>query len=332
MSEEKQEVTQDTQEELFEIEVIDDTPEEDQPFVANKSSDNAEEDDEIKGLGKRAQDRIGQLKREFHDKRREAEAAQRMQQEAINVAQTIRQENEQLKALLKNGNTALFDVTKAKNDSDLAAAQSRLTAAYDEGNAEEIVSAQTALNELMFDGRKLQEAISQRNVVAEQPAPQVAPVQQQQQPEITLTEKDADWIRRNPWFQKDQKLTAYAMGLHYELTQQKGIHPNGTEYYRMIDEEMRKHFPIDEINQNYQNGNGEDFVSSDVRESSDADNISVDVESEEAMAPVVAPATRSSNKKPTRARLTKTQVDLAKKLGLTNEQYAKQLIKEQANG
>lgn len=103
MSEEKQEVTQDTQEELFEIEVIDDTPEEDQPFVANKSSDNAEEDDEIKGLGKRAQDRIGQLKREFHDKRREAEAAQRMQQEAINVAQTIRQENEQLKALLKNG-------------------------------------------------------------------------------------------------------------------------------------------------------------------------------------------------------------------------------------
>lgn len=330
MAEEKQEVAQDTQEELFEIEVVDDTPEEDRPFVAGKSSGDAEEDDEIKGLGKRAQDRIGQLKREFHDKRREAEAAQRMQHEAITVAQTIRQENEQLKALLKNGNTALFDVTKAKNDADLASAQSRLTTAYDEGNAEEIVAAQTALNELMFDGRKLQEAISQRNVVAEQPAPQVAPAQQQ--PDITLTEKDADWIRRNPWFQKDQKLTAYAMGLHYELTQQKGVHPNGSEYYKMIDEEMRKHFPIDEINQSYQNGNGEDFVSSGIRESSDADNISVDVESEEAMAPVVAPATRSSNKKPTRARLTKTQVDLAKKLGITNEQYAKQLIKEQASG
>mgnify|MGYP003111454098 FL=1 len=332
MAEEKQEVVQEAQEELFEIEVIDDTPEEDRPYVADKSSDGSEVDDEIKGLGKRAQDRIGQLKREFHDKRREADAAQRMQQEAINVAQTIRQENEQLKALLKNGNTALFDVTKAKNDADLASAQSRLTAAYDEGNAEEIVSAQTALNELMFDGRKLQEAISQRNVIAEQPAPQAAPAQQQQQPDITLTEKDADWIRRNPWFQKDQKLTAYAMGLHYELTQQKGVHPNGSEYYKMIDEEMRKHFPIDEINQNYQNGTGEEFVSSDVRESSDADNISVDVESEEAMAPVVAPATRSSNKKPTRARLTKTQVDLAKKLGLTNEQYAKELLKEQLNG
>jgi len=331
MAEEKQEVAQDTQEELFEIEVVDDTPEEDQPFVAGKSSGDAEEDDEIKGLGKRAQDRIGQLKREFHDKRREAEAAQRMQHEAITVAQTIRQENEQLKALLKNGNTALFDVTKAKNDADLASAQSRLTTAYDEGNAEEIVAAQTALNELMFDGRKLQEAISQRNVITEQPAPQAAPAQQQQ-PDITLTEKDADWIRRNPWFQKDQKLTAYAMGLHYELTQQKGVHPNGSEYYKMIDDEMRKHFPIDEINQSYQNGNGEDFVSSDIRESSDADNISVDVESEEAMAPVVAPATRSSNKKPTRARLTKTQVDLAKKLGITNEQYAKQLIKEQASG
>jgi hypothetical protein len=332
MDEEKQEVAQEAQEELFEIEVIDDTPEEDRPYIGDKSSDGSEEDDEIKGLGKRAQDRIGQLKREFHDKRREADAAQRMQQEAINVAQTIRHENEQLKALLKNGNTALFDVTKAKNDADLVSAQSRLTTAYDEGNAEEIVSAQTALNELMFDGRKLQEAISQRNVIAEQPAPQAAPAQQQQQPDITLTEKDADWIRRNPWFQKDQKLTAYAMGLHYELTQQKGVHPNGSEYYKMIDQEMRSHFPIDEINQSYQNGTQEEFVSSGVRESSDTDNISVEVESEEAMAPVVAPATRSSNKKPTRARLTKTQVDLAKKLGLTNEQYAKQLLKEQLNG
>jgi len=326
MAEEKPEVSEEPQEELFEIEVIDDTPEEDRPFLDKGASD---DDDEIKGVGQRAQDRIGQLKREFHDKRREAEAAQRMQTEAINVAQTIRQENEQLKALLKSGNSALFDVTKAKNDADLAQAQSDLTKAYDEGNAEEIVSAQTQLNELMFDGRKLQEAITQREALAQTPAPAAA---LSQKPDITLTERDTDWIRKNPWFQKDQKLTAYAMGLHYELTQQKGVHPNGSEYYEMIDEEMRKHFPIDEINNNYQNGSTESSVSSDVRESTDAESIPVEVESEETVAPVVAPATRSSNKKPTRAKLTKTQVDLARKLGITNEQYAKQLLKEQANG
>jgi len=221
MAEEKPEVSKEPQEELFEIEVIDDTPEEDRPFLDKGASD---DEDEIKGVGQRAQDRIGQLKREFHDKRREAEAAQRMQTEAINVAQTIRQENEQLKALLKSGNSALFDVTKAKNDADLAQAQSDLTKAYDEGNAEEIVSAQTQLNELMFDGRKLQEAISQREVLAQTPASAAAAPQK---PDITLTERDADWIRKNPWFQKDQKLTAYEMGLHYELTQQKGVHPNG---------------------------------------------------------------------------------------------------------
>lgn len=328
MIEEKNEINQEAQEELFEIEVVDDTPEEDQPYVA--SNNEASEEDEIKGLGKRAQNRIGQLKREFHDKRREAEAAQRMSAEAIRAAQNIREENEQLKSLLKSGNSALFDVTKAKNDADLAAAQAALTKAYDEGNAEEIVSAQTNLNELMFDGRKLQEAISERQNIIETPSSQ-PPVQPQKKPEITLTERDADWIRKNPWFQKDQKLTAYAMGLHYELTQQKGIHPNGTEYYERIDEEMRKHFPIDEINKNYQNGHDINSVSSDVRESDEIDSLSVEVESEEAVAPVVAPATRSSNKKPMRARLTKTQVDLAKKLGLTNEQYARQLLKEQSN-
>ena len=328
MAEKQVEAKEPEQEELFEIEVVDDTPEEDQPYV--EANGQASEDDEIKGLGKRAQNRIGQLKREFHDKRREAEAAQRMQAEAINAAQTFRQENEQLKALLKSGNSALFDVTKAKNDADLVSAQTALTKAYDEGNAEEIVSAQTQLNELMFDGRRLQEAISERQNLVQTPAT-VASVQQQKKPDITLTERDADWIRKNPWFQKDQKLTAYAMGLHYELTQQKGIHPNGSEYYKMIDEEMRKHFPIDELNKNYQNGNNTNSVSSDVRESDETDSLSVEVESEEAVAPVVAPATRSSNKKPMRARLTKTQVSLARKLGLTNEQYARQLLKEQQN-
>ena len=328
MAEEQVEVKEPEQEELFEIEVVDDTPEEDKPYAGSNNQE--VEDDEIKGLGKRAQNRIGQLKREFHDQRREAEAAQRMQTEAINAAQTFRQENEQLKALLKSGNSALFDVTKAKNDADLVSAQTALTKAYDEGNAEEIVSAQTQLNELMFDGRRLQEAISERQNLVQTPA-NVASIQQQKKPDITLTERDADWIRNNPWFQKDQKLTAYAMGLHYELTQQKGIHPNGSEYYKMIDEEMRKHFPIDELNKNYQNGNNTNSVSSDVRESDETDSLSVEVESEEAVAPVVAPATRSSNKKPMRARLTKTQVTLAKKLGLTNEQYARQLLKEQQN-
>ena len=282
MAEEQVEVKEPEQEELFEIEVVDDTPEEDKPYAGSNNQE--VEDDEIKGLGKRAQNRIGQLKREFHDQRREAEAAQRMQTEAINAAQTFRQENEQLKALLKSGNSALFDVTKAKNDADLVSAQTALTKAYDEGNAEEIVSAQTQLNELMFDGRRLQEAISERQNLVQTPA-NVASIQQQKKPDITLTERDADWIRNNPWFQKDQKLTAYAMGLHYELTQQKGIHPNGSEYYKMIDEEMRKHFPIDELNKNYQNGNNTNSVSSDVRESDETDSLSVEVESEEAVAP-----------------------------------------------
>lgn len=330
MAEEQVEAKEPAQEELFEIEVVDDTPEEDQLYA--NSNGEAAEDDEMKGLGKRAQNRIGQLKREFHDQRREAEAAQRMQTEAISAAQSFRNENEQLKALLRSGNSALFDVTKAKNDADLVAAQTLLTKAYDEGNAEEIVVAQTQLNDLMFDGRKLQEAISERQNIVQTPAT-VASVQQQKKPDITLTERDADWIRKNPWFQKDQKLTAYAMGLHYELTQQKGIHPNGSEYYKKIDEEMRKHFAIDELNKNYQNGNNTNSVSSDVRESDEADSLSVEFESEETVAPVVAPATRSSNKKPMRAKLTKTQVSLAKKFGLTNEQYARHVLKlERENG
>ena len=42
---------------------------------------------------------------------------------------------------------------------------------------------------------------------------------------------------------------------------------------------------------------------------------------------VVAPSARNNGAKPRKVQLTSTQVALAKRLGLTNEQYAKELIK-----
>ena len=76
------------------------------------------------------------------------------------------------------------------------------------------------------------------------------------------------------------------------------------EYYNQIDDAMRRVFPdkfddgpIEEIAPQRQAGN------------------------------VVAPAARSG-KKPRKVQLTSTQVSLAKRLGLSNEQYAAQLMKE----
>ena len=98
-------------------------------------------------------------------------------------------------------------------------------------------------------------------------------------------------------------MTAFAFGVHQDLVQNKGIRPDTEEYYRHIDENMRKRFP-----ENF------DEASS---------------EQPNRKATVVAPASRSSSQKPRKVRLTQTQVALAKRLGLTNEQYAAQLMKDQ---
>ena len=102
---------------------------------------------------------------------------------------------------------------------------------------------------------------------------------------------------------KDKRMTGFAYGVHEELLT-KGVEPNSEEYYNEIDAAMKEAFPS-----------------------------KFEVEAEESAPPqsqagnVVAPPSRTS-KKPRKVKLTPTAAALAKRLGLTAEQYAAQLMKE----
>ena len=112
----------------------------------------------------------------------------------------------------------------------------------------------------------------------------------------------------NTWFGKDEEMTSLALGLHEKLVR-SGVNPSTDEYYRRIDETMQKRFP-----ENF----GDNSLESDKPAQRKPSN-------------VVAPATRSTA--PRKVRLSKTQVAFAKKLKLTPEQYAREMIKlENANG
>ena len=97
-------------------------------------------------------------------------------------------------------------------------------------------------------------------------------------------------------------MTGYALGLHESLVK-NGVNPNSPEYYDRIDESVRKRF------------------------SDKFDGQDIEVARSRQTGSVVAPAKRSA-KKPRRVQLTSTQVALAKRLGLSPEQYAAQLLKE----
>ena len=314
------------QEEMFDIEIVDDTPEEDKPFVESKSED----EDELKNYGKRAQDRIGQLKREFHDERREKEKAARLMEESVNVSKNLHFQNQQLKQALQSGNKALFEVTASKIDSDVEATQSALKEAHENGDVDKIVEMQTKLNEIILDRQRTAQLQQQQQQQIQQSSQQQANTQQSV-PEVSLTSKDTEWIRSNPWFQRNEELTGFAMGLHKRLVT-NGVHPQSDDYYKLIDSEMRKIFDIDAVNKKYKNGEVLNAADLGVREAGDTEVNSVEVVPDNVAAPVVAPATRNSGRKPTRKiKLTASQVALARKFGITNEQYAKQMLKDNEN-
>ena len=62
----------------FEIEVVDDTPKEDKGKVPLKAGDSPEPtEDELENYSEKVQNRIGKLKRAYHDERRAKEAKER---------------------------------------------------------------------------------------------------------------------------------------------------------------------------------------------------------------------------------------------------------------
>ena len=113
-------------------------------------------------------------------------------------------------------------------------------------------------------------------------------------------------------------MTALAYGIHERLVKVDGIKPDTDEYFEAIDAGMRQRFP-----DYFEGGTSDDEDGSSRQPVSPPSKPS----------PVVAPSARTQGKAKRTVRLTATQVSLAKRLGLTPEQYAEQLTKElQANG
>ena len=300
----KQTTDQDDGDDGFEIEVVDDTPEEDQgkPRRAENAEPQVPSDDEVEKYSEGVQKRIKQLKFEYHEERRAKEEAARLQEEALKYAEQIKQENEKLRKTLDEGEGVLVNQAKGRVAAEIDKAKIAYKAAYESGDPDALVDAKEKLSALQAEKLKYESFKPQPR---QQQTPQPQPQYQQPTPQPPRPDQRAlDWAAKNDWFEKDPEMTGYAYGLHEKLVK-SGIDPRSDQYYNEIDNAVRRVFPdkfddgpiIEESAPQRQTGN------------------------------VVAPAARSG-KKPRKVQLTSTQVALAKRLGLSNEQYAAQLMKE----
>lgn len=299
----------------IEVEVIDDRPKEDRKPPKKETSDNSEE---ISDLSENANKRIKKLKYDYHEERRRKEEAERLRDEAVNYAKRAVTENERLSRLVGTGQEELIKQAKQKAEYAKQSAAQNYKKAYEDGDADAIAKAQQVLTEATLASQQAEYLPQQlANQVLQEEQKQQQNVQpQQQQPAVPkVPEPDpqaVEWQKDNTWFGTDEEMTNFAYGVHAKLVKEN-VDPTSKEYYDRVDQRMREVFPQEfDIEESYQ----------EVAEPEDTRK------SQPTPPNVVAPATRNNGARPNKVKLTATQVSLARKLGITPEQYAAELIKE----
>ena len=266
------------------------------------------ENDTLEDYSERVKQRMAQLKKVWHDERRAKESADRERQEAIRFAQQISEENKRLKTTLTSGEETYIQTLKNALEQQLDSAKRDYREAYNAGETDQIIEAQQKMNDAQMRLSQAQQYEPRFKNTLQEPENPVY-IQQNEQPSFKPDSKAMAWQEKNDWFGKDEEMTSLALGLHEKLVR-SGISPTSDEYYRRIDSTMQKRFP-------------ENFGDATLDEDQPAERTKP--------SNVVAPATRSTA--PKKVRLTKTQVALAKKFGITPEQYARETLKlENANG
>jgi hypothetical protein len=137
------------QEEDFEIEIEDDTPEEDkgkEPMPQELVKEL--EDDELEDYSEKVKSRLKQMKKVWHDERRAKETADRERQEAVTFAQKIFEENKKLKNSLNAGQQTLVSTATSAAEMELSQVRKQYKEAYESGDSDQILDAQEKLSEV----------------------------------------------------------------------------------------------------------------------------------------------------------------------------------------
>jgi hypothetical protein len=271
-----------------EIEVVDDTPEEDRGRKPMKEAPSEVTDDELAQYSEGVKKRIQHFSKGYHEERRAKESALREREEAVRLAQNLIEENKKLQGSLGQGQQALLEQAKKVVANEVEQAKVKYKQAYESGDADALVSAQEELTTAKIKAERVNNfrpAVAKPEEPVVQPAPSVAPP--------PVDDKARAWLRANPWFETNNRMRAIALEIDKELVS-NGVDPTSDDYYQRINQEVRQLFP--------------DAFPSERKKSS-----------------VVAPATRSTASK--KIVLTQSQVNLAKRMGLTPEQYAREVAK-----
>jgi hypothetical protein len=291
----------------FEIEIVDDTPAQDRGRKPLEREVADPSEDEIESYSEGVKKRIKELTHARHDERRAKEAILREKEELERVTQQLIDDNKRLKQTVHSGTEQYMSQAKTLAETELEAAKRKYKEAHESFDADAMVEAQAAM---MAAQMKMVEANKFRQTPLQEREVEVQTTHREPQ-RVQPDEKTLRWQAKNQWFGAPgyEEVTSYALGLHQKLVN-TGVSPTSEAYFEQIDARMKSKFP--------------EILGADEDKPRTGDV-------SKKPATVVAGATRSTGAK--KIQLTSTQVALAKKFGLTPQQYAAELAKmEKSNG
>lgn len=255
-------------------------------------------DEELAQYDETVKNKLKKYTNNYHNERRARKAAQKEREEAEAFAKSVYEENKRLKEQLESGSKVFIEQNKSTAEMQLENAKKKLQKAFEDGDADAFAEAQVEVTKASL---RLDKAETMKPIVAETTEP---PRQNNTNPRTKA------WVENNSdWFGVDEEMTMSALGLDKKLQKQYGSDYIGSEdYFKTIDRTIRKRFP-------------EKFGIVEEDEPSKASQMAEEAPPPRRMSSVVAPATRSTP--PSRIKLEPRQVSLARKLGVTPEEYAR---------
>jgi hypothetical protein len=281
-----------------EIEVV--TQESDK-IEAAPAPEEVTEEELSKYSDKKLKERLAHLGRGYHDEKRARERALQEKEEAIRFAQTIVEENKKLKGSLSQGQNALLEQAKKVVANEVEEAKRKYKNAYESGDPDALVAAQEELTSAKIKADKVNNF---KPASLQEEKTEVQPQQITREPQIDP--RAEAWKNKNQWFGQDREMTGFALALHEKLVIEDGVDPRSDEYYKKLNGRLRQVFP-------------EKFASEEPADAQPSQR--------QPKANVVAPATRSTA--PKKIVLDQRQVQLAKRLGVPLELYARKVAEQE---
>jgi hypothetical protein len=268
-----------------------------QPKFEQKEESDSSDDDDLQGYSEKVQKRIKKLTFQ-------AKEAERRERAAVEYAKGLKTKYETAQTKFEETDTNYLKEYDARIDAEREKAKNALKAAFDSQDTDAILEAQDTLTKLSVEKEKVSMTLNEKETKKKQVESQ--PTQEVAQPEAQprISQRAQQWAEDNEWFGSDRVLTSAAMGIHEDLIQQ-GIDAESDEYYNQINKRMKEYFP-------------QKFAQ---------ETTEVKQATREPVQNVASVSRRSGGRKS--VKLTKSQVVIAKKLGVPLEEYAK-YVKEGA--